>query len=163
MKKLFVLFFGLALLVPFKGLQAQDNLTEVYTREHIPNKKPVPYEYIRESDVMWSKTVYRMIDLRQKQNHALYYPTQPIGSRMNLIDLLLYGIDNEGVRAFSTDDILNEFTVQLTRDQIDFLFDAGIDTVMVPDENGIMQPQIVESERKTYQIKKIMVKENWFF
>lgn len=162
MKKIGVLF-GLMILSTW-GIKAQDQLTEVYSREHIPNKTPVPYEYIREADVMWSKVVYRMIDLRQKQNLPLYYPTKPIGDRMSLIDLLLYGIDNEGIRAFSTNDPLNEFTAQMTLEDINKAFDAGLDTIITTDPiSGELVPQVVERERKTDEVKKILVKEKWFF
>ena len=63
---------GLAMLaVAPQKMTAQDILTEVYTREHIPNKAPVPYAYLREADVMWAKDIYRIIDLKQKQNLPL--------------------------------------------------------------------------------------------
>ncbi len=164
MKKIVLLLTG----VLFSGISyttlAQDNLKEVYVREHIPHKDPVPYEYIREADVMWSKVIYRMVDLRQKQNLPLYYPTKPIGGRMNFIDLILYGIDNEGVRAFSTNDVLNEFTAQMTIDQVDQAFDAGIDTIRTPNPTtGVLEDIIVENPRKTYEVKKLLVKEKWFF
>jgi gliding motility associated protien GldN len=164
MKKIVFLLIGVAMLAfPF-GLNAQDNLKEVYVREHIPHKQPVPYEYIREADVMWSKIVYRMVDLRQKQNLPLYYPTKPIGGRMNFVDLVLWGVDNEGVRAFSTNDPLNEFTAQMTIDQIDEAFDAGTDTIKTTDpSSGQLVEVIVENSRKTYEVKKLLLKEKWFF
>jgi gliding motility associated protien GldN len=146
------------------GIYAQDQLLEVYEREHIPNKRPVPYEYIREADVMWSKTVYRMVDLRQTQNLSLYYPTKPIGGRMNLVDIILYGIDNEGIRAFSTNDPVNEFTAQMTIDDINTAFDAGLDTVKTTDPNTgeiILQP--VDNPRKSDEVKELLLKEQWFF
>ena len=164
MKKLFLFLFITLLSISFKQeIKAQDYLKEVYVKEHIPNKTPVPYAYVREADVMWSKVVYRMVDLRQKQNQVLYYPTQPIGSRMNITDLLLYGIDNEGIRAFSTTDELNEFSVQLTRDQIDFAFGAGMKETKIPDENGILRDTVIEMERRTHEVKKLLLKEKWFF
>ncbi len=49
-------------------------LDGVYVKEHIPTKKVVPYEYVREADVTWSKRVWSVIDLREKFNHPLYYP-----------------------------------------------------------------------------------------
>ena len=165
MKRVVTLFIGLSLMtVSFVKLTAQDIKTEVYVREHIPHKTPVPYAYVREADVMWAKDVYRIIDLKQKQNLALYYPTHPIGDRMNLIDLLLYGIDNEGIRAFSTDDPLNEFTIPMTRDQIDEVFEAGIDTIPTQDINtGEIKEMVITQERKTDEVKQIMIKEKWFF
>jgi gliding motility associated protien GldN len=164
MKKIVFLMMLLSIVATTNRLAAQDNLQEVYVREHIPHKKPVPYEYIREADVMWSKVIYRMIDLRQKQNMPLYYPTKPIGGRMNFIDLVLYGIDNEGVRAFSTDDPLNEFTAQMTIDQIDTKFGAGVDTTSTVDPTtGQIMKVAVQNERRGDQIKKLLVKEKWFF
>jgi len=164
MKKIVFLLIGALLLGFTYSVSAQDNLKEVYVREHIPHKNPVPYEYIREADVMWSKIIYRMIDLRQKQNLPLYYPTKPIGGRMNFIDLILYGIDNEGVRAFSTNDVLNEFTAQMTIDQVDRAFDAGTDTIKTPNPTtGMLEEIIVANPRKTDEVKKLLVKEKWFF
>jgi gliding motility associated protien GldN len=46
----------------------------IYIQEHIPTKRLVPYEFVRESDVMFQKRVWRTIDLREKINHPLYYP-----------------------------------------------------------------------------------------
>ncbi len=165
MKRVVTLFIGLSLMtVSLVKLTAQDIKTEVYVREHIPNKMPVPYAYVREADVMWAKDVYRIIDLKQKQNLALYYPTHPIGDRMSLIDLLLYGIDNEGIRAFSTDDPLNEFTIPMTRDQIDEAFEAGVDTIPTQDLNtGEIIETVITQERKTDEVKQLMIKEKWFF
>ncbi len=46
----------------------------VYMESSIPTKKVVPYEFVREADVTWSKKIWRVIDLREKFNHPLYYP-----------------------------------------------------------------------------------------
>ena len=50
----------------------------VYVESNIPTKKVVPYEFVREADVTWSKRVWRVIDLREKFNHPLYYPLDDI-------------------------------------------------------------------------------------
>ena len=165
MKRVVLFLIGLSLFtISTQKSNAQDQMKEVYVKENIPFKKPVPYAYVREADVMWSKIIYRMIDLREKQNLPLYYPTQPIGNRMNLIDLLLYGIDNEGVRAFAPDDPSGEFTVPMTRDQIDENFGAGTDTIKTADPStGQLVERVVHQERRTDQVKQILVKEKWFF
>ena len=165
MKRVVILCMGLAIMaVATPKVNAQDILTEVYTREHIPNKAPVPYAYIREADVMWAKDIYRIIDLKQKQNLSLYYPTKPINDRFNLVQLILWGIDNEGIRAFSTDDPKNEFTIPLDRSKIDDVFGAGTETIKKPDLNtGLMVDTIIKNDRKTDEVKQILVKEKWFF
>ena len=50
----------------------------VYIKEHIPTKKLIPYEYVREADVIWSKRAWEYIDLREKINHSLYFPMDEI-------------------------------------------------------------------------------------
>jgi gliding motility associated protien GldN len=165
MKRAIILMLGLSMFVCGNTtLQAQDNITEVYVKEHIPNKKPVPYPYIREADVMWAKIIWRVIDLREKMNMPLYYPIAPIDNRLNLITLLLYGIDNEGLTAYSPDDDLNEFKVQLTKESIDRNMGAENDTVKVPDPNtGELIEKIIKYDRRTDQVKQVLVKEKWFF
>lgn len=164
MKRIAVLIIGLSFLAGMSGVEAQEFKKEVYVKEHVPNKEPVPYPYVREADVMWSKVVWRMIDLRQKQNLPLYYPTEPIGKRMSLVDLLLYGIDNEGITAYSPDDEMNEFSVPMTSEQVDAKFDAGTDTVRTQDvETGDLIAQVVERPRQTDQVRQVLIKEKWYF
>jgi gliding motility associated protien GldN len=165
MKRVVFLLMGLAMVaVAPQKMKAQDILTEVYTREHIPNKAPVPYAYIREADVMWAKDIYRIIDLKQKQNLPLYYPTKPINDRYNLVQLILWGIDNEGIRAFSSVDRRNEFTIPLDRNQIDETMDAGEQIIKKEDINtGQYRDTTIMNERKTDEVKQILVKEKWFF
>lgn len=163
MKKL-CFIIGSLFLLSASIISAQENLIEVYEPIHIPNKKPIPYPYIREADVVWTKTIWRIVDLRQKQNLSLYYPIQPIGTRMNLIDIILWGVDNEGLTAYSTDDDLNEFKTPLTKEVIDKVMGAGIDTVRKIDfETGATRDTIVDRPRRTDEVKQLIVKERWYF
>ena len=46
----------------------------VVIQQHIPTKRLIPYEFVREADMVWSKRIWRAIDLREKINIPLYYP-----------------------------------------------------------------------------------------
>lgn len=46
----------------------------VVIQQHIPTKRLIPYEFVREADMVWSKRIWRAIDLREKINQELYYP-----------------------------------------------------------------------------------------
>jgi gliding motility associated protien GldN len=65
------------------------NRVGVYDEEHVPARKPIPYYFLHESDVMWSKRIWRIIDMREKINHPLYFPVAPIEDRMSLAVLIL--------------------------------------------------------------------------
>lgn len=56
------------------NVPAEGVVDGVYIQEHIPTKRMIPYEYVREADVIWSRRVWSFIDLREKINHPLYYP-----------------------------------------------------------------------------------------
>lgn len=134
-----------------------------YEKEHVPSRKPVPYAYLREADVMWSKKIVRNLPLREKLNHPLYYPTEQIGSRMSLTCLLMYGITNEGLTAYDA-MIDDKFTVPLTKSQIGENFGAGIDTVTIYNElTGMDEYSVVEKEANYSEVKQYLMNEEWFF
>lgn len=67
---------GNEMLGPIPNTPETGVLDGVYVEEHVPTKKVVPYEYLREADAIWSKRVWRVIDLREKMNLPLYYPLE---------------------------------------------------------------------------------------
>lgn len=83
--------------LPSTGISENSGVLDgVYVQEHIPTKRVIQYTYLREADVMWSKRIWRTIDLREKQNHPLYYPEEPLSDRMSLFDVMKYGVLEEG-------------------------------------------------------------------
>jgi len=160
MKKL---LFILSLVYLSVSAFAQTVNDGVYEKEHVPSRKPVPYPFLREGDVMWSKKIVRDLPLREKLNHPLYYPTEQMGTRMSLTNLLMYGITNEGLTAYDAmmDD---KFTVPLTKSQITDNFGAGMDTIrMLNEETGEEQVSVVENKVNFSEVKQYLMKEEWFF
>ncbi len=141
---------------------AQDTKPEVYDKIHIPNKKPIPYPYTREADVMWSKIVWRMLDLREKMNLPLYYPLKPIAERMNLIHLIFNGIDNEGLTAYEEKDN-DEFKLQMSKADLEANMGNVAKKEQVVDTSGASVEKEVAGERQYDEVKKILIKEKWFF
>jgi len=126
-------------------------------------RKPVPYRYVREADVMWSKTIWRIIDLREKINLPLYYPTTKMDNRLSLIDLLLYGIKSEELIVYTPDEN-DEFKTKMTWQQIEEKFGVSNDTFYVDDpETGESVQKVIKKEMETSEVKQIMIKELWFF
>jgi len=147
------------------GLNAQDVLNGVFVKEKTRNRKPVPYQYLREADVMWSKIVWREIQLKEKINHPLYYPENPIGDRMSLISLLMWGVQNQGLTAYDESEG-DEFATVMTVKEIEDKFGAKDEKVMVEDvENpdGPMIETTIEGTYSTSEVKRYLVKEMWFF
>lgn len=162
MKKYFFLLVLLSIVLSVSDLSAQNVLDGVYTKVHVANRKPIPYPHVREADVMWSKKVWRIIDLREKINLPLYYPLTNMDDRFSLIQLFLNGIQYEGLTAYSTkhDD---EFKVEMTFEQVRQEMGAVNDTLQVKQEDGTYAEQMISGEVRPEEVKQFMVKEVWYF
>lgn len=165
MRKLFFSFLSLTFLgFGFsEPAKAQNVLDNIYEKEHMVNHQPVPYPSIREADVMWSRRIWRIIDLREKMNLSLYYPTTPMDDRYSLIGLLLHGIQYEDLAAYSAkaDD---EFKVRIGYEEAIQEMGATSDTTEVfnPATNK-MEIVTVTKDVRNDEVKQILVKEVWYF
>lgn len=88
---------------------AQTVLDGAYIKENTKTKRVVPYTHIREADVMWARRVWRRIDLREKMNHPLYYPTDAINDRKSLFDVIRQGLMVDGsITAYDAGPFLDD-------------------------------------------------------
>src|SRR5688572_3589325 len=111
---LFVLMFSLISGAAF----SQNVLDGVYVKENTVTRQVIPYPYLREADVMWSKRVWRVIDLNEKINLPFRYPSsETIKDRKNLIDVVMDAINEGSLTAYSYVD--DEFTLPLTMKEIE--------------------------------------------
>jgi len=166
-KGLFSIILLAAIVFNLTGLKAQDVLNGVYVKQHVADKKPVPYQYLREADVMWSKTIWRKIELKEKMNFPLYYPENPVGDRMSLISLLMWGIQNQGLTAYDEDLATgDEFATVMTVKDIEDKFGAKDQIIMVEnveDPEGPMIEKTIEGQIYFNEVKQLLIKEMWFF
>lgn len=75
------------------------------------NDTPLPYGYIDNRDILWSRTVWEIIDLDERINFPLYYPidTNNIGpDRRSLYDVLMANIKNGRIENIYTDSYFTE-------------------------------------------------------
>jgi gliding motility associated protien GldN len=156
---------SLAQSVMAQSIQNDQQREEWIYNKQIGQRAPAPYPPLREADVMWAKKVWRLIDLREKVNQPLYYPTRPKGDWYSLIDVILNTIKSgENVYAYDADEG-DDMTVQITQAEINKKFGAGVDSVWVPDldgsGNGVWE--ISENEVRSDEVKQYIVQEVWYF
>lgn len=160
MKRLIILI----VLIAFTGASFLSAQPKGIYEKDITNKSPVPYPYLREADVMWSKKYIRIIDLREKMNLPLYYPTFPIGDRRSLIDIIMEAVRSGEVTVYKarvTDDEMIEPT---TLGEIESTMGASTDTNWVTDPVTNQQIRNVsENEANTSEIKQYLIQEEWYF
>lgn len=67
--------------------------------------KPMEYGYLDDRDIMWSTITWEKIDLRQKLNFPLYFPTESgTTDRQGLFEVLMDAIMNEEITEIYSDD-----------------------------------------------------------
>ena len=141
---------------------AQNVLDGVYVKEHYPTRKVVPYTHLREADVMWATRIWRKLDLREKINHPLYYPTEAIKNRRSLTQVIIEAVREGSLTAYEALD--DEFTRTLTKAEIERKL-SFIDTQYLesPDPPYDLQMTVFEEPFQSSSVKEFRLKEDWFF
>lgn len=134
-----------------------------YKKEDTKARKPTPLPFVREADIMWKKRVWRVIDLREKMNQPLYFPTSEVDKRYNLVNLMIQGIKDGKLTAYDArnDD---EFNNVMTYEQVKEVFGATTRTQKVKDiDTGELKEKTIVSDIRAEEVKQFMIKEDWFF
>ncbi|MBI1286867.1 MAG: gliding motility protein GldN [Flavobacteriales bacterium] len=162
MKKLLIILTIAFGAVGSMNATAQNVLDGVYVKEHYPTRKVIPYTHLREADVMWATRIWRKLDLREKMNLPLYYPTEPIKNRRSLTQVIIEAVREGSLTAY--DPLDDEFTMTLTKAEIERKL-SFIDTQYIesPDPPYDLQMTVIEEEFDPANVKEVRLKEDWFF
>ncbi|MCK5782496.1 MAG: gliding motility protein GldN [Flavobacteriales bacterium] len=177
-KKYFILLIAIA----FTGVTYGQNLLNAKSPNDVTNKNlvdgedgelteeddsPMDYGYINDRDIMWSTTVWEIVDLNEQLNLPYYFPidTMNIGiERRSLFDALLLGISKGEITEVYSDDYftarksLSEINESLTR--IDTL-DIGYEQYNAGEE--VYPEYIVKQSLTSRDIVQYKIKGIWYF
>ena len=97
----------------------------------------------RWDDIAWSRTVYRVIDMRDKQNFQLYFPTRPNDQYRSLFRVMLDAVAN-GINVYKRDprDIKPSWKDVLTGYELSRVFAYDEST-----ENNLLQVDTTTEQR----------------
>ena len=128
------------------GVKSREQLTA-------DNDGPIPYGYVDDRDVLWSKVVWEFIDLNQKINLPYYFPidtTNLSSNRRSLFHTILKGIKQGEIKEAYSDSF---FTSKLTEEEIDQRL------INVREENGYSDTFRIQ----TQDVAGYMIKGMWYF
>jgi len=171
MKNLTLLFLSFLMLSTTGN--AQDILDGAYDRKTTyENRKVQPYPHLRQADAMWSRKIWREIDLREKVNHPFYYPAiQPgqekVNDRRSLIDVIMDAVNEGSITAYGNATYDDEFKVEMTQEEIQNIGGAREEIMQVPDwssdDPDAMKDTLYKEEFDHTTVKKWRLKEVWYF
>ena len=120
--------FILSFLILTTLVNAQANLLNATIPEEVgvktdeqlaaDNDRPLPYGYVDDRDILWSKMVWEYMDLNEKINLPFYYPADTSNidaNRRSLFDTLMRGIKSGEIIDVYDDSY---FTQRLTKKEI---------------------------------------------
>ena len=145
MKKIILLLITTS--ITFVSVNAQDvlsteDMNSIYKKDRSSSKKVQAYAPLREADVMWSRKIWREIDLRQKINHPFYYPendgvAHTIDDRKSLIDVIYSAIQEGSITAYGNASMDDEMREPMTQEEIKSIGGAKEEIIRVPDWDAI--------------------------
>ncbi len=143
----------------------KDPLYDPCASDRIARPFPMRTVYVREADVMWSKRVWRVIDLREKLNLPIYYPEEPTVCLMSLFDVFKCALLNDKLLAYSNPIFDDEFTMPMTKDEVKNLLVTWDSTNQIEDVNNPGQYLNVPLKKEIIasSIRQYWIKEDWYF
>lgn len=83
----------------------------------------VPYPFVDEKDIIWKKTIWEIIDLKQKTNLPFYFPTIDNGylsaDRISLFRILLDAIESREItEIYRTSNFKERLTIEEVRQNL---------------------------------------------
>lgn len=131
------------------------------------DEEPLSYGFIDDRDVLWSKTIWEIIDLDERINFPYYYPTDTINlgsERRSLFDVLKRGVSRGKIKEIYEDDY---FKTKMTYVEIlerlvkTDTIDAGYDQLNAGLE---VSPEYINTRRITAEeIEQYFIKGTWYF
>lgn len=162
MKQLLIIAFTLLTFVSFSqsSLNNLRVIDGVFVREHYNQRKPINYAPEVEINMMWSKRIWRTIDLREKINHTFYYPIEPTSNLRNLITVMRDGICSGSLTAYEplSDEFLTAY-----RPVEACSVGENTDTLFLPDKDGSPIPTPIFDPFPTHNVMRLRIKEDWYF
>ncbi len=130
-------------------------LDDFTSRTSLADHRVLPYQPVREADIMWEKRLWRIIDVREKLNHPFADAKNPF------FKILKDGIEKGNLTAYSVED--DRFTKELSAEQVSSIL-YSTDSVSIFDiETGMETVQVVSSLIDETDVQRFRIKEVWYF
>jgi len=134
----------------------------VYDKTTTSQITPIPYCYLREADIVWTKRLWRVIDLREKINQPFYFPDVPQNNWKSFMQIIWDGLKEGTITAYSSEN--DQFATPITYKEIQDRIEIP-DTIYTPDPDNpdVKVMRVIKNEFYAYNVKKFRIKEDWYF
>ena len=129
-------------------------LNDITNRRIVSDKPIIDWDMPDERDIFWQKTIWRVVDVREKINLPFTYPEAPF------FNVLLNAAKSGEIALYSPEK--DDFSIVMTGDELNkSIFKT--DTILVIQEDYSEKWEIVHTEVFYEDIKRFRIKEMWYF
>ncbi|MEI7660618.1 MAG: gliding motility protein GldN, partial [Bacteroidota bacterium] len=134
----------------------------VYDKTTITQVQPIPYPYLREADVIWTRRIWRVLDMREKMNQPFYFPEKPQNSWRSFIQIIMDGLKEGTITAYSSlsDQFLTPSTYKELMDQLQSTKKM---TLKRPYEPYDDYDTVIQKDFRSADVKSLRIKEDVYF
>ena len=153
-----------ALIISSHVLYGQVDKGALWGESMNTRQRPMPYPFLRASDVVWSTTLWKTIDLGEAFNQYMYFPidTFRCDDRKSLAQVLWDGVVAGQIPIYEDDDLKvpidNELFVLRYTKADTILLEIGYDE----DDNELYETVIRPREFDAAEFKHYSLREVWF-
>lgn len=134
----------------------------VYEKTAITQVQPIPYPYLREADIVWTRREWRILDLREKMNQPFYFPEKPQNNWRSFVTIIMDGLREGTITAYSSES--DQFLVPLTfKELLDKLERSDSVRLPRPENPDILFDTVIKTEFDPANVKKLKIKEDFYF
>jgi gliding motility associated protien GldN len=136
-------------------LQKRPPLDDIVEKRLVKERRLLPYQQIREADIMWERRIWRVIDTREKLNLVFRYEERPF------ITVLMDAAKNGEITVYSQEN--DKFSIPLAKDEVAAI-GASVDTILrINPETYEPEPEIVVNTLNPLEVTRYRIKEIVFF
>lgn len=151
-------------LLPVFAQNGEQGADQFYEQTLVKQRRPLPFPFLRETDIVWSTEIWKTIDLNEKFNQFFYFPIDNDGKdgRKSLAYILWDAMAAGEIPIFEDDALKipmdNELFVKQYTKADTILLEIGYDD----DDNELYQTIIRPHEFDGAEIYQYALREVWF-
>jgi gliding motility associated protien GldN len=143
---------------------AQDNLEEVeekldgaYEKVTLKEREIIPYDHVREADVIWSKRIWRVIDCKEKVNLPFVHP------KMGFVKVVHDAAKKGELQVYNPGEIGETFKETISTQDVQNIGVRNDTISRINIETGIEERVATFNDFDPSSVTKLRLKEDWFF
>lgn len=143
---------------------AQDNLEEVeekldgaYEKVTLKEREIIPYDHVREADVIWSKRIWRVVDCKEKVNLPFVHP------KMGLVKVVHDAAKKGELQVYNPGEIGETFKETISTQDVQNIGVRNDTISRINIESGLEERVATFNDFDPSTVTKLRLKEDWFF